>query len=132
MLFQPISQSFSSKTSLQSINAHIHLPINITFHLLRKFQHLKIVINNPSLHHTQKWLNTTSSLFHIFTHTFHKVTPTTYYTHIFVIMGMVWHVEILFKHLRHQMDTLSHPSFHPNFSSVTCNYEAFNPCLLLL
>ena len=37
--------------------------------------------------------------FHIFTHTFHKVTPTTYYTHIFIIMGIIWHIKILFKHL---------------------------------
>ena len=72
------------------------------------------------------------SYFRIFTHTFHKVTPTTYYTHILIIMGMIWHMEILFKHLLHQMDTLSLPSFHLNFSSFTCNNEDFNPCLLLL
>ena len=65
MLFSTHKPIPQFRTSLQSINAHMHLPINLTFHLFRKSQHLKIVINSPSLHHTKKWLNTTSSLFHI-------------------------------------------------------------------
>ena len=33
--------------------------------------------------------------FHIFTHTFHKVISITYYTYIFIIMGMIWHKSCL-------------------------------------
>ena len=63
------------------------------FHLLKKSQHLKIAINSPfstSQLKMTKHYSISLPYFHIFTHTFHKVTPITYYIHIFFVMGIIW------------------------------------------